>query len=84
VSSRTARAIQRNPVSKQQQQQKQKTKQKNQPTKKKKNKKTTVIFREHDFVLIPSVGYGAASDCAQPITMIVSCSRRDSIFGSCR
>lgn len=32
------------------------------------------------FVLIPGVGYGAASDCRQLLTVIVSCSWRGVIF----
>jgi hypothetical protein len=47
-------------------------------------KKKTVVLCEHVFVLIPGVGYGAASGCPQPLTVIVSCSRRGVIFASCR
>lgn len=48
-----------------------------------KTKATTVKLCEF-FVLIPGVGYGAASDNSQPLTMIFSGSRRDVILASSR
>lgn len=39
-----------------------------------------VMLGEYSFVLIPEVGYGAASDCPQLLTTIISCSRRAVIF----
>jgi hypothetical protein len=65
VSSRSARAIQRNPVSKNKQ-----------TNKKPKQNKTKPQICDYAFVLIPDVGYGAASVCQQLLTMMVSCSRR--------
>ena len=46
--------------------------------------KSPVMICEYVFVLIQGVGYGALSSCPQPLTVIVSCSRRGVIFASCR
>lgn len=39
---------------------------------------------DYVFVLIQGIGYGAASDCPELLTMIVSCSKKGEIFVGCR
>lgn len=46
--------------------------------------KTQFMFYEYIFVLISGVGYEAASDYPQPLTMTVSRSKRGIIFASYR
>jgi hypothetical protein len=38
------------------------------------------MLGEYVFILIPGGGYGAASDCPQLLTVVVSCSRRGVIL----